>query len=167
MTPALRGEADRAAKDLFTIEQHLRYCKRTSVSWPHLWTGCVWKWEIYQTRMGYKSTIQPTYCNQPVYGNVCIRVKRGIDPPNWMNLVGNMMIKRWIQGVLWFQINLGRANICKLGHLGQIDPPLKIGCVSTQSYHSMYGPRHRISRMHCFSKAMATLLAGGTRRGVA
>lgn len=25
-----QGEADRAAKDLFTIEQHLRYCKRTS-----------------------------------------------------------------------------------------------------------------------------------------
>eukprot|EP00438_Fugacium_kawagutii_P009840 Skav202173 [mRNA] locus=scaffold482:107245:108682:+ [translate_table: standard] len=29
----LRGEPDRAAKDLFTIEQHLRHCKRTSVPW--------------------------------------------------------------------------------------------------------------------------------------
>ena len=31
---AARGEPDRAQKDLHTIEQHLRYCKRTSVWSP-------------------------------------------------------------------------------------------------------------------------------------
>ena len=60
-----------------------------------------------------------------------------------MNLAVSMMIKRWIQGALRFQINILVGSTCaNSGICGQLD--------SQQNWSWVF-------------QAMATLLAGGTR----